>query len=146
MFGFEVASGVHEIESGHGFEGADEQASGLAFGFARDVQAVMESVDEVDVGATGWAEENFVALGDAAIGVCGGIGDAEIGFDLDDASGAKLFPFAADEEFAEKIWRDLARIANVECGRKNTPRNQRRAEWGTITSTTSRKSITMGLL
>ncbi len=67
-------------------EGADQNASGFAFGLTRDVQAVMIAVDEVDVGMTGRPEEHGVAGGIASGGVGSGVVFAEISFDFDNAA------------------------------------------------------------
>jgi hypothetical protein len=66
------------------------------------VEAVVHAVDEVDVGAAGWAEEGGVVGSEAAEGVRGGVGEAEVGLDLDDAAGEALAVEIADEEFAEE--------------------------------------------
>ena len=47
----------------------------------------MISVDEVDIGMTGRAEQHGVAQGGAGGRVSGGIFGAEVGFDFDDAGG-----------------------------------------------------------
>jgi hypothetical protein len=54
------------------------------------------------VGASGWAEEREIVRGEAAVGVGGGIGEAEVGLDLGDAAGEALAVEIADEEFAEE--------------------------------------------
>ena len=64
------------------------------------------------------AKEDGVAQRASDEGVRRGIAGARIGFDLDDASGEKLAPLAPDEDFAEKIRADEARIAVVEGARK----------------------------
>ena len=66
------------------------------------VDAVVHAVDEVDVGATGWAEEGSVVRSEAAVGVGGGIGEAEVGLDLGDTAGEALAVEIADEELAEE--------------------------------------------
>src|ERR1700734_3191780 len=66
------------------------------------VEAVVHAVDEVDVGATGWAEEGEVVGGEAAVGVGGGVGEAEVGLDLGDSAGEALAVEIADEELAEE--------------------------------------------
>src|SRR5271163_875032 len=66
------------------------------------VEAVVLAVDEVDVGSAGWAEAGEVVGGEAAVGVGGGVGEAEVGFDLDDAAGEALAVEVADEELAEE--------------------------------------------
>ena len=60
----------------------------------------MISVDEVDVGITGWAEEDVIAEGASGGGVSGGIVGTEVGFGLDDASGENVPAVAADKYLA----------------------------------------------
>ena len=70
------------------------------------VEAVVHAVDEVDVGAAGWAEEGKVIGGEAAVGVRGGVGEAEVGFDFDDAAAEAFAAEVADEKLAEEGSRD----------------------------------------
>ena len=70
------------------------------------VEAVVHAVDEVDVGAARWAEEGGVVGGEAAKGMRGGVGEAEVGLDLGDAAGEALAVEIADEELAEEGSRD----------------------------------------
>jgi len=79
--------GCHGFDTADGFEGAEENASCFSGGLATDVGAVMIAVDEVDVSVAGRSEKNRVAGGESVVGVGSGIGEAEVGFDLDDASG-----------------------------------------------------------
>lgn len=103
----------HLIEAGERLEGADKDAAGLAFGFAGDVEAEVFSVDGVDVGVAGAAEEDGVARGDAAVGVGSGVGwsvvGAEVSFDLDDAAGEGGAADAVDQQLAEETRGDELR-------------------------------------
>lgn len=92
----------HGLDAIDGGDGADEDSAGFAGEMGGCVEAVVHAVDEVDVGAAGWAEEGEVVGGEAAVGVGGGVGEAEVGLDLDDASGEALAVEIADEKFAEE--------------------------------------------
>jgi hypothetical protein len=107
----ETAEGSHLFKAADGFEGAQEDTSGIAFGqvggSAADVGAVVISINEVDVGVAGRSEENRVARGLAAVGVGTGVEGAEVGLGFDDASGeeswllALLFPTFAN---GKRMW------------------------------------------
>ncbi len=109
----EAAQGGHGFDSADGFEGAEENASGMAGRLATDVGAVVISVDEIDVGVAGRAEEDGVAKGLSVVGVGAGIDGSQVGFGFDDASGESEGTVAADEKFAEKFAGDGAGIACV---------------------------------
>ena len=117
-FGFGIGCKASEV--GHGLDavdggdGADEYSASLAGEMGGGVEAVVHAVDEVDVGAAGWAEEGEVIGGEAAIGVRGGVGEAEVGLDLGDAAGEALAVEIADEEFAEESSGDDFGGAGVE--------------------------------
>ena len=92
----------HGLDAVDGGDGADEDSTSFAGEMGGCVEAVVHAVDEVDVGAAGWAEEGEVIGGEAAVGVGGGIGEAEVGLDLDDAAGEALAVQIADEKLAEE--------------------------------------------
>lgn len=48
----------HLFDAKEGFESAEENRPGFAFALARDVETVVITVDEVNVGIAGRAEEN----------------------------------------------------------------------------------------
>ena len=77
------------FDAGERFQGAQQNGSGLAFGFAGDVEAVVISVDEVNVGVTRWSEQHCSTGGISGGGVGGGILLSEVGFDFYDASREK---------------------------------------------------------
>ena len=97
MFRFEVAGGIHQVDADDRFKGADEQASGVTVWFARNIEAVVKSVNEINVSVAGRSEEHGVTSGQSAIGVSGGIVESEVGFHFDDARGTNLFTFPAHE-------------------------------------------------
>ena len=107
----EVAEASHVGESDKGFEGAEEDASGLTIAEAGDVEAEVISVDEVDVDVAGRSEKDGVTKGASGGGVGGGIIGAEVGFGLDDASGEYMAPVPANEYLSEKFAADEAGIA-----------------------------------
>jgi len=104
----------HGLDAVDGGDGADEDSAGFAGEMGGCVEAVVHAVDEVDVGAAGWAEEGEVIGGEAAVGVRGGVGEAEVGFDLGDAAGEALAVEIADEEFSEEGSGDGVGGAGVE--------------------------------
>jgi len=114
----ESAVGGHLRQSADGFEGAEKDASGVSRRLATDVGAEVVSVDEIDVSMAGRAEEDGVAGGESAVGVRAGIGESEIGFGFNDASGKEDAFIAADEKFAEEFASDKAGIAGEEGARE----------------------------
>lgn len=100
----------HAVETGYRFESTEQHASGKAIGLAADVHAVVHAVDGVDIGMAGGTEEDLVPRRGSAMRVGGGIGRvvvrAEIGLDLDDASGDQAMFGLVDEELAEEFGSD----------------------------------------
>ena len=78
----------------------------------------MISVNEVNVSVTGRTEQNSVAQGAARGGVRGRIVGAEIGFDLDDATGELRAFGVADQNLAQKLASYLTGIAGEEGARE----------------------------
>ena len=119
----EVGHGLDAVDGG---DGADEDSAGLAGEVGGGVEAIVHAVDEVDVGAAGWAEEGEIIGGEAAVGVGGRVGEAEVGLDLGNAAGEALAVEIADEEFAkegsgddfwgagvEGSWKELGRVTGL---------------------------------
>ena len=84
-------------------QGTEKDASGLSLGFAGDVQAVVVSVNEINIGVTGRAEQYGIAQGAAGGGVSRRIVEAEVGFDFDDAGGELRGAGFAEQDLAEKL-------------------------------------------
>src|SRR5271165_1636428 len=97
---FEATVLGHFFHAGERFEGTEQNASGLAGGFAGDVETVVISVNEVDVGVAGWTEDHGRAGGFSGGGVGSGIVLAEVSFDFYDAGGAAVRSGVTDENFA----------------------------------------------
>lgn len=100
----------HQLDAHHRLQCAEEQATGAARRFARDVHAEIQTVDGVDVSVSCWAEDDFVARRGSAVRMGGGIGRIvvrpEIGFHFNDAAGHGSCRCSAEEKLAEKTWRD----------------------------------------
>lgn len=105
-------------ERGERTEGAEENAAGSTGGFGDDVEALVDAVAQIDVGAAGGTEQDAGAGGEAAAGVSGEVGGAEVGLYFDDAPGA----FAVDESFAEEGAGDRNGVAGIEAFRKGNQR------------------------
>ncbi len=63
-----------------GFGGADENAAGSAFWLDNNVEHVMDSVVEIDVGVTGKSENNLSSFGETGKGVGGFVANRKISF------------------------------------------------------------------
>ena len=61
----------------------------------------MIAIDKVNVGASGWTEQDGIAGGASGSRVGRGIVLAEIGFSLDDPGGKQLSALAAHQDFAQ---------------------------------------------
>ena len=93
----------HQIKSGDRFQRSDQHAAGPALRFGDQIEALVHTVDEVDVGVAGRSENHAGAIGEAARGMRRQIVAAKVGFGLhDDAGSASMY-----QGFAEKIARDL---------------------------------------
>jgi hypothetical protein len=101
----------HFLESGDGFKGTEEHAAGISLRHATDVQAKVISIDQVDVSVAGWAEEHGVACRDSGCAVGCGIRDAHVGLGFDDTASHNASPLTADQELAQKLLRDIPRVA-----------------------------------
>ena len=85
-----AAGASHFFDSRERFERTKEDASGFALGFAGNVQAVVVSVDEVDVGVARRPEEDGVAKSASGGGVGSGVCFAEVSFEFNDAGSEGL--------------------------------------------------------
>jgi hypothetical protein len=113
-----MAEAGHGVEACDGLEGADEDAAGLAVWEAGEIQTEVHAVDEVDVGEAGRSEEDGVACGLTGEGVGGGVVEAEVGFDFEDAAGEVFAVEGADEELAEEVARDELGRLELEAARQ----------------------------
>jgi hypothetical protein len=89
----------------------DQDRGGLALGFGDGVQQAVDSIGEVDVGVAGRPEEDSGALGQAYVGVAGGIvGVIALGLD-DDAAAAFVEKGAADQVPSNIMDRPVVEVA-----------------------------------
>jgi hypothetical protein len=77
----------HCFDSNQRLQGTEQHAARLALRLTRHVEAVVVTVDEVDVGVTGRPEQYRRPAGITRGGVSRRIILAEIGFDFYDATG-----------------------------------------------------------
>ena len=103
----DISSARHFFDTGNRFEGAEEDRTCFAFGFARDVQAIVIAVDEIHVGEAGGAEEDRGARRVAGGGVGCGVVFSEIGFGFDDSRGEGRV-FGANQNFSQQLAGDPA--------------------------------------
>lgn len=93
------------------FERPDQDRGGLALRFCDRVQQAVDSVAEVDVGVAGRPEEDAGALGQADVGVAGGVvGVVALGLD-DDAAAAFIKEGAADQVPSDVMDRSVVEVA-----------------------------------
>ncbi len=106
----------HDFQARHRLERAQEYTSGLSGRLSNQVQAVIHSIDEVDIGMTGRSEDHARAIGYAASRVRGKVVASKVGFGLDDPAGSP----AVHQNFPEQIARDLNGRALVKTSSKNS--------------------------
>src|SRR5579864_409127 len=102
-------------DSGTRLKGANQHATGGAFRLRHDVEAVMDAVNQVNIGVARRAEQDACAGRQAAVGVSGRIGGAQIGFGLDDAPGG----LAMRQDLAQQRASHLRRRARIKRSGKN---------------------------
>src|SRR2546423_15438622 len=88
----------HWFDAGDWLQGTNKDAPSVSFGKAGDIQAIVDAIDEINIGVSGRAEEDLVARRAACGGVGGRIVRTQIGFDLDDSSGEYMSFLFANKE------------------------------------------------
>lgn len=78
------------------------------------VQALVHAIDEINVGIAGRSEHDSGALGQAARGMGGDVGKAEIGFGFDNHAGG----FSMQQHAAKQGWGELVGGAIEEIARQ----------------------------
>jgi len=107
-----------ELESVHGFEGANENRVGVSFRGDDDVEGPIHAVEEKHVGMSGRTEHGFGASRPlAACTVCGEIFRPSIRLALDDSSGSRSFGRTVYEDGANQFRRNLEHFAIVKRAR-----------------------------
>ena len=102
---FDGTIGAHPIRIDCGFDRANEDSFAAALGLADGVEAVIEAVDEVNVGVTWRTKHRAIAIGLTDESVTAGI-VGDVGFGFDDGSAGEAMRSAAEEIMTEKAWRD----------------------------------------
>ena len=83
----DAASFGHLFDTEKRLQRAEEHAAGLAFPFARNIQAIVISVDEINISVAGRTEEYGVAKSASGGRMGGRVVFAEVGLNFDDAGG-----------------------------------------------------------
>lgn len=99
-------------------KGANQDAAGLPLWFARNIEAVVNSVDEIDVRVAGRAKYNRIAQRTTCGGVRCGIIDTEVRFGLDDAAREEFAVDLSNEGFAQQSAGDFVRWRVIKIARQ----------------------------
>ncbi len=98
---FDGAIGAHPIRIDCGFDGSNENSFAAALRLADSVEAVIETVDEINVSVAGRAEHGAIAIRLTDESVTSGI-VCDVRFGFDDGSAGESVRTAAEEIVAEK--------------------------------------------
>ena len=101
----------HLLDSRQRLGCTEQYTSGLAFGFAGDVQAIVIPVNEVDICVAWRAEEHGIAQSASGSGMRRGIFLPEIGFDFNNASRQLCLRQLVNQDLPEQLPRNTPRIA-----------------------------------
>src|SRR5262249_17803936 len=107
----DIPSRRHLFDSGQRFHRAKQDCAGDAFALARHVQAVMISINEVDIGEPGGAEHDRIARRLADIGVRSRIVLAQVRFGFDDAYNKRAGGRFSHQQFSKQRPGYATRIA-----------------------------------
>jgi hypothetical protein len=98
------------------FQRPDQHRGGLPLRFGDRVEQAVDAVREVDVGAAGRPEEDLGPLGEADVGVAGGVvGLVALGLD-DGAAAAFVEEGAADQVAGDLVDRAVVEVAREALG------------------------------
>ncbi len=111
---FDSSGASHFYQANQRFESAEKDGAGLAFPLARNVEAIVIAVDEINVGVAGRAEQDGGAGGVAGGGVGRGIALSEVGLNFDDAGRQERLLAVTHQDLAEKFAGHAPRIAGEE--------------------------------
>ena len=112
----------HEVETGHGLEGADEHGLGCVSRLRHHVHAVVNAVHEVDVRMARRAVHRLVPRGAmAAAAVRGAIAGTPVGLDLDDPSRGATVGTVVHQDLAQQRASHAERRLEVEAPGQGAP-------------------------
>ncbi len=114
LFHWYGSPSCHQFKAAQRFERANQYASRMAGRQAGHVQAVMVSVDEIDIGVSWRTEQDFIAGCLAGKCVCCGVIAAHVHLDLDDPARDLPALFPSDQDFAQQLTRYLSRVSVIE--------------------------------
>ena len=111
-----AAATAHELDAVHGLERPDQHGRPDPLLLGHRVQQRVDPVGEVDVRPAGLAEQRLRALGDARVGVAGGLLHV-VALGLDDAAGGLPVPHHAAHEVARHVMHRAAVEARLPASR-----------------------------
>ena len=120
---WDSSGACHFFDAEERIEGAEKNGTCFAFALTGHVQAVVVTVDKINVGIAGRSEQNGVAGCVAGGGVGGGIVLSEVGLDLDDAGHPTQLPVVTDQNLSEQFAGHAPRIASKEFATELTNRS-----------------------
>ena len=109
----------HEALAFERLERADEHCRRRSFGLGHGVHQVVHAIVEIHVRDAGGTIERRVAAGGPGRRMAGGIGFADVGFDLDDHAGRDAGARVVHEHVTDQFPRDLEGGTRVEDARQN---------------------------
>lgn len=105
---------LHQVDAVKRFDGTDQDRSGKALLFGHRVQAVVEAVDHVHIGASGWAEHHLGSPRAPLRRVTGEVVRTDVGLRLDDDPRSAAASKVADEDLSDQISCNLQCRPSVE--------------------------------
>ena len=110
----------HRFDSLERFHGPEKHSTRDSIGETGNIQAVVISIDEINIGVTGRAKQDGIAAGEAGEGMSRGVSRSQVSLDLHDARREKILAVAADENLPQQFPADTARIAIVKVSRERS--------------------------
>ncbi len=109
------AQQANGVRIAHRFRASDQNGSRFPLWLRDEVQTVVHSIDEVDIGVARRSEKSLGPGGTAiAVGVAGLVAPAHIGLSLRDAAyQITALGQAADNVFAQQLLGNLHRVAQI---------------------------------
>ncbi len=104
----------HLLHAHEGLECTKKNCSGKSLALAGNVQAVVNTIDEINISEARGPEHDGVARSQTGSGMGGGIALSEVSFNFDDASGKVGVREVADQDLAQEFAAHTARRAGEE--------------------------------
>ncbi len=96
----------HKFETAERFERSNQYCMGLTFPSDHEIDCPAETIQQIDIGMTGWTEHRGSPLGQATRAMRRQIERTAIGLRLDDETGGFAFQGSMHQQFANTLARD----------------------------------------